>query len=171
MKYFTHISSNKGMYLEEIISRTISYYADKSIAYFEKRHIPFKILNMLDQKKFIGQICSKSTVDYTGNYMGRHIEFEAKQTINSAFSLNSIKEHQLSFLIAAKNKFNTLCFLIVHFYKLNKYYLITIDEILKYVKEKSKKTISEKDIETIGYELTIVFPGILNLIETIKKII
>ena len=103
--------------------------------------------------------------------MGKHIEFEAKQTLNSTFSFSLMKEHQLSFLITSNKKFNALCFLIIHFYRLNKYYLITIDEIFKYIKEKSKKSIDEKDIKKIGYELTIIFPGILNLIEVIKKII
>ena len=89
-----NIKSNKGMFLEELINRTINYYESKNIAYFEKRNIPFKILKMISEKTFVGLLFSKSTVDYTGVYKNTHCEFEAKQTELEAFSFNNIQQHQ-----------------------------------------------------------------------------
>jgi len=93
-----NIKSNKGMFLEELINRTITYYGSKNVAYFEKRNIPFKILKMINEKTFVGLLFSKSTVDYTGVYKNTHYEFEAKQTELITFNFNNIQKHQFLYL-------------------------------------------------------------------------
>ena len=76
-----NINKNKGMYIEELINRTIDYYwYNKDNIYFEKRFVPFKILKIMNNNVFLGKLLSKSTVDYTGVFKHRHLEFEVKQT-------------------------------------------------------------------------------------------
>ena len=44
-----NINKNKGMYIEELINRTIDYYwYNKDNIYFEKRFVPFKILKIMN---------------------------------------------------------------------------------------------------------------------------
>ncbi|MDE5553456.1 MAG: Holliday junction resolvase RecU, partial [Malacoplasma sp.] len=64
-KYFY---ANRGMYLEELINKTIEYYSSNEIAFFEKRFLPIKILNKLDDNFIRGKLLKKSYVDYCGVY-------------------------------------------------------------------------------------------------------
>ncbi len=166
-----NIKSNKGMFLEELINRTINYYESKNIAYFEKRNIPFKILKMINEKTFVGLLFSKSTVDYTGVYKNTHCEFEAKQTELETFNFNNIQQHQYLYLEKLSKYWNTLCFLIIYMVKYEKFYLIKFSEIIQYIKSNKTHKISIDKLKKYGYELEIIYPGILNLIEILEKII
>ena len=57
-----NINKNKGMYIEELINRTIDYYwyNDNNI-YIEKRFVPIKIIKKINDTTFIGKLLSKST--------------------------------------------------------------------------------------------------------------
>ena len=165
-----NIKSNKGMFLEEIINRTILYYSSKNIAYFEKRNIPFKILKMINKKTFIGLLFSKSTIDYTGIYKNIHCEFEAKQTELETFNFKNIKEHQFEYLQKISKYNNTFCFLIIYMSKYEKFYLIKFSKVIEYIKLNKTHIIHMNKIIEYGHELEIIYPGILNLIEVLNKI-
>lgn len=165
-----NIKSNKGMFLEEIINRTISYYYAKNIAYFEKRNIPFKILKMINEKTFVGLLFSKSTVDYTGVYKQIHCEFEAKQTEKTTFDFKNLKNHQYLFLKKMHDLFNTCCFLIIYMSKFDKFYLIEFNKVVEYVQLNKTHIIHIDQMKKYGYELEICYPGVLNLIEILEKI-
>ncbi len=165
-----NIKSNKGMFLEEIINRTILYYSSKNIAYFEKRNIPFKIFKMINEKTFIGLLFSKSTVDYTGIYKNIHCEFEAKQTELETFNFKNIKEHQFEYLEKMSKYNNTFCFLIIYMSKYEKFYLIEFSKVIEYIKLNKTHIIRIDKLNEYGYELEITYPGILNLIEVLNKI-
>ena len=166
-----NIKSNKGMFLEELINRTITYYESKNIAYFEKRNIPFKILKMINEKTFVGLLFSKSTVDYTGVYKNTHYEFEAKQTELATFNFKNIQQHQFSYLEKLSKYWNTICFLIIYMAKYEKFYLIKFSKIVEYIKLNKTHIINMENLKKYGYELEIIYPGILNLIEILDKII
>ena len=38
------MNANRGMYIEELVNRTNSYYYDRNIAIIEKRYLPIKIV-------------------------------------------------------------------------------------------------------------------------------
>lgn len=165
-----NIKSNKGMFLEEIINRTISYYSSKNIAYFEKRNIPFKILKMINEKTFVGLLFSKSTVDYTGVYKQTHYEFEAKQTEKTTFDFKNLKNHQYLFLKKMCDSFNACCFLIIYMAKFDKFYLIEFKKIVEYIQLNKTHIIHFDQIQKYGHELEIYYHGILNLVEVLEKI-
>lgn len=165
-----NIKSNKGMFLEEIINRTILYYSSKNIAYFEKRNIPFKILKMINEKTFVGLLFSKSTVDYTGIYKNTHYEFEAKQTELETFNFKNIKSHQFEYLEKVSKYSNSFCFLIIYMVKYEKFYLVNFLKIIEYIELNKTHIINIDQLKKYGYELEIIFPGILNLIEVLNKI-
>jgi recombination protein U len=89
-----NIKGNLGLYAEEIINRTCEYYKDKKIAHIEKREIPMKIIKQINESVVLCKLMSKSYVDYFGSYMGKHLEFEVKQTSEQNFNTSIIKSHQ-----------------------------------------------------------------------------
>lgn len=89
-----NITSNRGMYAEAMINRTIAYYHSKKIALIEKRYCPFQLTKNLANNSFIGRLLSKSGADYYGIYQGKHLEFEVKQVQEESFNLANIAKHQ-----------------------------------------------------------------------------
>lgn len=164
-----NVNSNKGMYLENLINRTINYYLNNKIASIEKRNAPFKIIKKMDNGLFIGKLLAKSTVDYTGIYDKYHIEFEAKQTNENNFDLHQIKNHQFHFLNQTRN-YGCLCFFIINFFDLDEIYLVNIDSLKSWIKINKKKKINNNELRQISYKLKIIYPGIIDLIEGIKSV-
>lgn len=162
--------ANKGMYIEELIEQSIKYYLANNICFIEKRYIPIKII-----KKFgnliEGKLLSKSYVDYVGLIDGKYITFESKQTDEEKFMLNQIKEHQLEHLNLI-SRLNGYGFLILHFYCNDKTFLIPYNKIEDWISKKIKSIkIDFLEKENNVYKLEIQFPGILNVYETISKVI
>lgn len=55
--------------------------------------------------------------------------------------------------------------------KYEKFYLIKFSKIAEYIKLNKTHIISMEKLKKYGYELEIIYPGILNLIEILDKII
>ena len=164
-----NINNNKGMYIESLINRTINYLNNHNIAYIEKRNVPYKIFKIINNNVFLGNIYSKSTVDYTGVYLNHHIEFEAKQTASCDFDLRLIKNHQFNFLKNMYEKQNCICFLIIQFYNIDETYLLPIQNLIEYCAINKKKIIPYCSIVKMSYRLEIIFPGILNLTDCLQQ--
>ncbi len=160
-------NANRGMYAEELVNRTNSYYYDRGIALIEKRYIPIKIVKSINQNTIIGKLLSKSYVDYCGIYKGKHIEFEVKQTNNINFDLSLIKEHQLRHLIN-NNKHGGIGFVIVYFNPLEQFYLIYIDQIIEWKQNNKSSTIKYEFIKKKCYPIDITFPGIIDYLSLLK---
>ncbi|MDD6145160.1 MAG: Holliday junction resolvase RecU [Mycoplasmataceae bacterium] len=165
-----NINKNKGMYIEELINRTIDYYwYNKDNIYFEKRFVPFKILKIMNNNVFLGKLLSKSTVDYTGVFKHRHLEFEVKQTEKDFFDFSLIKKHQWMFM-NRMNKMGICCFLIVCFSLNDIILLVPFCAIKKFIDEKIKK-IPFLQLQKESYKMEVIYPGIINLAEILNKII
>lgn len=154
-----NIYSNKGMYIEEIINRSIDFYKNRNIAYFEKRNIPFQIVKKLSISTFIGKLKEKSTVDYVGIYKGIHIEFEAKETINDYFLLSSIKKHQSDHLFSII-KYGGLGFYFIYFSSYNEICLLSQKTIL----DLPNKKVDRDTLKKLGVVLEITYPGIIDFV-------
>lgn len=160
------INSNKGMFLETLINQTAFNYYNNGICAIFKREIPIKIIS--NDGNFIkAKLNAKSESDYYGVYKSKMFDFEAKQTIGDDFNMNLIKKHQLDHLINI-TKFGVHSFLLVHFVKYDEYYILTAKQLEEYV---SRAKISYEWIKENGYKLELIFPGILNLEEYLKKIL
>ena len=135
------INKNKGMYLETIMNNSINYYEQNKVALFRKQSIPIKIKEV-DGKKVFGYLENKADSDYYGIYKGIFIAIEAKQTEFSYFDLHLIKKHQLNFL---KNviSYGGKSFLVIYFFKTEKFYFLDFQEIHKWILQNKKKRIPE----------------------------
>ena len=126
--------SNRGMNLEWDINDTNEYYLFNDIAVIHKKPTPITI-NKVDYKSRRDAVIKEahfkipSTTDYNGIYKGKYIDFEAKETKSlTSFPLNNIHIHQIEHLKKIYNH-GGIGFIIVRFSKLNKTYLLYIEEL------------------------------------------
>lgn len=134
---------NRGMTLEEDINLTNNYYKEKDIALIYKKPIPIKVLKINETKTRIkdGFYEQKSTLDYSGIYKEKYLEFDAKETNSkTSFSILNIQPHQIEHI---KNiiHFKGISFLIIRFNLLNETYLLEGHKLLAFLEENERKSI------------------------------
>ena len=134
---------NRGMTLEEDINLTNEYYKEKNIALIYKKPIPIKVLKINSTKTRIqdGFYEKKSTLDYSGIYKEKYIEFDAKETNSkTSFPLSNIHPHQIEHI---KNiiYFKGITFLIIRFNLLNKTYILNGETLLEFINNENRKSI------------------------------
>ena len=134
---------NRGMTLEEDINLTNEYYKEKNIALIYKKPIPIKVLKINETKTRIkdGFYEKKSTLDYSGIYQEKYIEFDAKETNSkTSFPLSNIHEHQIEHI---KNIifYKGIAFLIIRFNIINKTYILKGEQLLEFINNETRKSI------------------------------
>jgi len=137
---------NRGMTLENDINLTNNYYMEKEIALIYKKPIPIKVLKMNETKTRIRDAFyeQKSTLDYSGIYKEKYIEFDAKETNNrTSFPISNIHKHQI---LHIKNilHYNGVTFLIVRFNYYNKTFILPGKVLIEYLGSTNKKSIPYK---------------------------
>jgi len=134
---------NRGMTLEEDINLTNQYYKEEKMALIYKKPIPIKVLKVNSTKTRIldGFYEKKSTLDYSGIYKGKYIEFDAKETNNkTSFPLSNIHEHQIQHIKDILS-YKGIVFLIVRFNLINKTYLLEGDKLIDFISVEDRKSI------------------------------
>ena len=138
--------SNRGMNLENDLNDTNNYYLNNDIAIIYKKPTPITI-NKVDYKSRIDAVIKEahfktpSTTDYNGIYKGKYIDFEAKETKSTtSFPLNNIHKHQIDHLINIYNH-GGIGFIIVRFTKLNKTYLLFVEELINFLNTNERVSI------------------------------
>ena len=131
------------MTLEDDINLTNNYYKEKDIALIYKKPIPIKVLKINETKTRIkdGFYEQKSTLDYSGIYKEKYLEFDAKETNSkTSFSILNIQPHQIEHI---KNiiHFKGISFLIIRFNLLNETYLLEGHKLLAFLEENERKSI------------------------------
>ena len=142
---------NRGMTLENDINLTNDYYKEKKIALIYKKPIPIKVLRVNDTKTRIkdGFYETKSTLDYSGIYKEKYIEFDAKECRNkTSFPLSNIKEHQIAH-IKKVIKQKGIVFLIIMMN--DKFYLLKGEDLIAYINSNERKSIEYDYITKYGY--------------------
>ena len=134
---------NRGMDLEADINLTNDYYKDKKIALIYKKPIPIKVLKINETKTRIKDAFyeKKSTLDYSGIYHEKYIEFDAKETNNkTSFPMSNIHPHQLEHI---KNilYYKGIAFLIIRFNYYNKTFVIDGHTLIDYLNTTKRKSI------------------------------
>ena len=151
-----HIISqaNRGMNAEDAINIMNEYYLNYDIAVIYKKPTPVQIVTVdypSRNKAIITEAYYKtpSTTDYNGIYKGYYIDFEVKETHNKvSYPLVNIKEHQYIHLKRIKEH-KGIAFIILKWTYYNEYYLIMIDNLIKYFKE--KKSITYLEVKQDNY--------------------
>ncbi len=134
---------NRGMTLEEDINSTNEYYKENKIALIYKKPIPIKVLKVTNDKKRIqdGFYEQKSTLDYSGIYKEKYIEFDAKETNNkTSLPLQNIHKHQIEHM---KNVlyYGGITFLIVRFNYVNKTFILMGKDLIEFLNNNDRKSI------------------------------
>ena len=164
--------SNRGMNLEWDLNDTNEYYLFNDIAVIHKKPTPITI-NKVDYKSRRDAVIKEahfkipSTTDYNGIYKGKYIDFEAKETKSlTSFPLNNIHAHQIEHLKSIYNH-GGIGFIIVRFSKLNKTYLLYIEDLLLFLENNDRASIPLSYFDEKGY---IIKDGIRPRLDYLKII-
>jgi recombination protein U len=124
--------ANRGMGFEALINLTNDLYNRRGLALITKLPTPMKVLGPAKVKNQHVAVFEKpSTVDYTGVYRGRAIEFEAKSTHSlTAWPLKDIHDHQVEHLRRV-DQHGGIAFVLVEFVKQHGIFLLTARHLLQ----------------------------------------
>lgn len=160
---------NRGMALEQDINLTNDYYIQKKIALIYKKPIPIKVLkvNLSKTRILDGFYEKKSTLDYSGIYKEKYIEFDVKETNSkTSFPLSNIHIHQLKH-IENILYFKGIAFLIVRFNYYNKTFLLLGEKLLEFINNNNRKSIPYSFFEQNCYEIKIKYAPRLDYLKII----
>lgn len=156
----TENHSNRGMSFENMINETNEYYLYNNVAIIHKKPIPIQIVKV-DYPSRSGAVIKEayykvpSTTDYNGIYKSKHIDFEAKETINkTSFPLSNIHNHQIEHLISVEDH-GGISFLLIFFKTLDEIYLLETKYLKDFVKRSvsGRKSIKYDEIKQYGYRV------------------
>lgn len=156
------MTTNLGMYIEQLVDRTIIYYQINNLGFLEKRQIPIKIIKHINETTVIAKLVSKAKVDYFGYINNKYVEIECKQTKHEYFDMSLIKPHQLNYLKYV-NDLSSSSYIFIYFEKYDKVIAVSYPQLVL-CKQINKKNALPFDLMVKqGTEIEIIYPGILNL--------
>lgn len=150
--------SDRGMTLEQQINESNKYYLEEEIAVVHKKPTPIQIVKVDYPKRSKAIIREAyfrqaSTTDYNGVYQGYYLDFEAKETRNKTnFPLKNFHEHQI-FHLDACLKQQGICFTIIGFTSLKRYFVTPASFVIKSWKTKNKSSMTLQEIEEHSIEI------------------
>ena len=168
--------SDRGMNLEQMINESNKYYRTKEIAVVHKKPTPVQIVKVDYPKRSRAVIKEayfrqESTTDYNGVYKGYYLDFEAKETKNKTnFPLKNFHEHQIVHL-AECLKQKGICFTIIGFTSLNRYFVTPASSIIKAWWTKNKSSLTLKEVENWSIEIKNGFQPILPYLKAVDSFI
>ncbi len=139
---------NRGMDLEGLINQANEYYLSEDRAVIYKKPTPIGILHVDYKRNRItdAYFQDKSGFDYIGIYRGKHIDFEAKESMSkTSFPLKNIHEHQIRYLRRVL-KHGAVSFLIVCIR--GEFYLLKGEDLIEFVDEQDRKSIPYEYFKT-----------------------
>lgn len=163
---------NRGMFLENIINESNTYYnsINKSLIY--KKPTPIKVLNvsyptnkghLIDKAVY----SSISTLDYNGIYREKYIEYDAKECHNkTSFPLSYIKEHQIDHIRKVIYQ-KGIVFLII--YMNDKFYLLKGEDLIDFIDKKERKSIEYNYLKEVAYEIKESYLPRLKYLDSVDK--
>lgn len=172
--YFdTNIYANRGMSLESDINQTNEYYNLNGIALVYKKPTPIKVVQVEYPKNKIKEAYfnEPSTLDYTGIYKGKYLEFDAKETQSkTSFPLSNIHKHQMEH-IRKVIEFGGIAYLIVRFTTLDKTYLLLGEDLIKFVNDYDRKSIPIDYFNVHGFVIEMKYTPRLDYIKIIDNVL
>lgn len=163
---------NRGMFLENILNDTNTYYNSIEKCLIYKKPTPIKVLNVsypsnsshLIDKAVYSNI---STLDYNGIYREKYIEFDAKECHSkTSFPLANIKDHQLEH-IKRVLKQKGIVFLII--FMNDKFYLLKGEDLIDFINNNERKSIEYDYIEKKGYQIKESYTPRLKYLDCVDK--
>lgn len=172
------IFGGRGMSLEETINETNQYYRAHQQAVVYKKPTPVQIVKVDYPKRSRAVIKEAyfrqaSTTDYNGVYQGYYLDFEAKETTNKrSFPLKNFHEHQMTHFENCLAQ-SGICFTIMRFSTLDKYYLLPATFLLNYWhnRQQKRQSIPLDAIQKDGFELKPGFHPALDYLQAVDRLI
>lgn len=171
--FHANIYANRGMSLESDINQTNLYYNLNGIALVYKKPTPIKVVQVEYPKNKIKEAYfnEPSTLDYTGIYKGKYLEFDAKETQSkTSFPLSNIHKHQMEH-IKKVLEFGGIAYLIVRFTSLDKTYLLLGEDLIKFVNNSDRKSIPIEYFNTNGFVIEMKYTPRLDYIKIIDNVL
>lgn len=168
--------SDRGMTLEQQINESNKYYLNEGIAVVHKKPTPIQIVKVDYPKRSKAVIREAyfrqaSTTDYNGVYKGYYLDFEAKETRNKTnFPLKNFHEHQI-FHLNACLKQQGICFTIIRFASLERYFVTPASFVIHAWQDKDKSSMTLEEIEENSYEIKSGFRPTLPYLKVVDNFI
>ena len=163
---------NRGMFLENIINDSNTYYNSIDKCLIFKKPTPIKVLNVTyptDKSHLIDKAVysSISTLDYNGIYREKYIEFDAKECHSTtSFPLSNIKEHQLEH-IKRVIKQKGIVFLII--FMNNEFYLLKGETLIEYINNNKRKSIEYEYLKNNSYKIKESYTPRLKYLDSVDE--
>ena len=163
---------NRGMFLENILNDSNTYYNNIEKCLIYKKPTPIKVLNVsyptnnshLINKAVYSNI---STLDYNGIYKEKYIEFDAKECHSkTSFPLSKVKEHQILH-IRRVIKQKGIVFLII--FMNNEFYLFKGEDLIDFIDNNERKSIEYNYIKEKGYKISESYTPRLKYLDAVDK--
>lgn len=170
-------TSKLGMTLESDINLTNTYYLENKIAVIHKKPTPVQVVKVSYPSRNKAKIVeayykTPSTTDYNGIYKGYYIDFDCKETNQkTSLPLANIHKHQQHHLKNVHNQ-GGIAFLIVHFKRHQKYFLMPYLSLKPYFDQEIKRQSIPFDVFVEkGYEIPFGLVPRLDYLKSIDQMI
>ncbi len=170
-------TSKLGMTLESDINLTNTYYLENKIAVIHKKPTPVQVVKVSYPSRNKAKIVeayykTPSTTDYNGIYKGYYIDFDCKETNQkTSLPLANIHKHQQHHLKNVHNQ-GGIAFLIVHFKRHQKYFLMPYLSLKPYFDQEIKRQSIPFDVFVEkGYEIPFGLMPRLDYLKSIDQMI
>lgn len=170
--------SNRGMSFENIINETNEYYLSHNVAMIHKKPIPIQIVKV-DYPSRTGAVIKEayykvpSTTDYNGIYKGKHIDFEAKESVSkTSFPIANIHMHQIAHL-SSISEHGGISFIIIHFKTLDEIYLLESKHVDFYANRaiNGRKSMTIDEVRENGHLIKEGFAPRVDYLKIVDKLI
>lgn len=164
---------NRGMFLENIINDTNTYYNSIDKCLIFKKPTPIKVLNVSypsNKSHLIDKAVysSISTLDYNGIYKEKYIEFDAKECHSkTSFPLENIKPHQINH-IRKIIKQKGIVFLII--YMNNEFYLLPGEKLIEFIDNNERKSIKYETIKELSIKINESYTPRLKYLDAVDSV-
>ena len=168
-----NIYANRGMTLEDDINKTNEYYLLEDIAVIYKKPTPIQVVQVEYPKNRIKEAYfhEPSTLDYTGVYKEKYIEFDAKETQSkTSFPLSNIHSHQMKHMKMVMSH-GGITFLIVRFSSLNLTYLIRGEDVIDFEDMFHRKSIPLEYFKEHCFMIELKYHPRLDYIKCVDRLI
>ena len=151
--------ANRGMTFEKMINESNHYYLSRGLAVIHKKPTPIQIVKVDYPHRSRAKIVEAyfrqaSTTDYSGVYKGHYIDFEAKETQQKqSMPMKNFHQHQIDHMAAVLQQ-GGICFVLLHFAKLNETYLLPAPSLIDFYNiDRGSKSMPLTFIQKNGYRI------------------
>ena len=168
-------TSNRGMSLEEDINISNRYYLAHEMAVVHKKPTPVTIVKVDYPKRSAARITEAyfkvpSTTDYNGIYLGKYIDFEAKECESkTSFPFSSIHQHQIRHL-SDVTRHGAIAFIILRMTSYDKDFLIKAEDFIDFHDSTARKSLPYGWIEENGFLISHTYQRPCDYLATLKEV-